>query len=93
MQHTGVILVSLVDRLAGGVNSATILVDKYEEASEITCICCAELELERTRIELRSTHKIELQRENSVRGALCANACSSEVRRPSGLHQLNEVLK
>jgi hypothetical protein len=47
-------------RKLDGINSATVLVANNGELSEITCICCAELELEleRTRIELRSTQKI-----------------------------------
>jgi hypothetical protein len=37
-------------------NSATVLVENSDEPSKILCICCAELELEleRTKIELRA---------------------------------------
>jgi hypothetical protein len=48
------------------VNSAPFLATLIKELSEITCIRCAELELEleKTRIELRSTQKVvELLRE------------------------------
>jgi hypothetical protein len=46
--------------MVGCINSATVLVTNNGEPSEITCISCAELELEleRTRIKLRSTQKI-----------------------------------
>jgi hypothetical protein len=49
--------------------------------------------LEKTRIELRSAQKIiELQREDNLCYALCANASSSELRRSTGFHQFNYVL-
>jgi hypothetical protein len=86
---------NMVDCIRDGINSAAALADKYDEPSKITCICCAELKLEseKTRIELRSAQKIiELQREDNLCCALCANASSSEFRRSTGLHQLN-VLK
>jgi hypothetical protein len=55
--------------------------------------------LKKTQIELESTEKIvellskeiKLKAEDNVCCSLCANASSSEVRRPSGLHQLNDV--
>jgi proline dehydrogenase len=81
--------------------SATLAVNS-DELSTVTCIGCAELELElkRTQTELKSTDKIvkllreeiKLMAEDNVCRALSANASSSEVRRPSGLHQLNDVL-
>jgi hypothetical protein len=57
---------NMAGRLESCINRATVLITNKGEPSETTCICCAELELEleRTRIELRSTQKIvELLRE------------------------------
>jgi hypothetical protein len=59
--------------MAGGINTAAVLVANNGEPSEIACICCTELELEleKTRIELRSTQKIvELLREEMSNTAL-----------------------
>jgi hypothetical protein len=59
------------------------------ELSEITCICCAELELEleKTRIELRSTQKIvELLRVEMSTAALeVKNSTIGGDRKYSGL--------
>jgi hypothetical protein len=85
----------MVNHIIGGDSSATDLIDKYDKPSEITCICFAELEveLEKTRTELRTTQKIiELQRGNNMCCALCANVSSNGMQRPSGSHQLNKVL-
>jgi hypothetical protein len=89
------LIFNMADCIRDGINSAAALADRYDEPSEITCICCAELELEleKTRTELRSGQKIfELQWEDNLCYALCANASSSELRRFTGLHQLNDVL-
>jgi hypothetical protein len=67
------LLSNVQDHMEVGTNSASVLVANIDESSEITCICCAELELEleKTRIELRSTQKIvELLREEMYSATL-----------------------
>jgi hypothetical protein len=75
-------MVQMADRFAGVVNSSTVLVTNNSEPSVVACICCAELELEleKTRIELRSTQKIvELLREEMSSAALEVRHISSVV--------------
>jgi hypothetical protein len=81
----------MADRKLDSINSATVLVANNGELSEITCICCAELELEleRTRTELRSTQKIvkllreeiystELEVMNNTKGLSNKSVCKSD---------------
>jgi hypothetical protein len=80
---------------------ATLAVNSGE-LSAVACIGCAELELElkRIQIELKSTdeivkllrEEIKSMAEDSVSGKLRDNVSIGEVQRPSGLHQLNDVL-
>lgn len=80
----------MADGMAVESASATTFIVKEEEKSEITCIRCAELELElvRTEIELRSALKIvEMLREE-----LLKDVASTEDSKPSAEQNFEIVL-
>jgi hypothetical protein len=70
---------NMADRVAGGVSTATVLVDNNSELSETACVCCAKLKIEliNTRTELESTQrtvellkeKVELNTSNQIVGS------------------------
>jgi hypothetical protein len=85
----------MADHKLDSINSATVLVANNGEPCKITCICCAELELEleRTRIELRSTQKIvKLLREEiySTELEVMNNTISGSVSPHEGFNWIQE---